>query len=149
MAAPYLFRHKSRACGQLDEQIDVIRLHLGRICGFVAHRSAAFFAAVDDDIPLLRIRQDLYRLQKTKAIVCPVAGIDVDMDGAETLRAMIARGHAQRLDFEAAVPAGEAAVVFLKPFIFHFLFILPFYDCIKSDAASHTNIEQNRKECLI
>ena len=71
-----------KTCGKSDKQIVVVTL-LALKSRFVAHRSAAFVTAVDDDKALLGIGQSLYGTKDTVAIVGSVAGIYINVERAE------------------------------------------------------------------
>ena len=105
--------------GELDDEIHIVWLDLCLVGGTVAHRLTAFFAAVDYDVTALCVRQRLYGAENTAAVVCSVARVYVNVQGAETERTVISRGISEREHLFAAVLADEACVVFLKALFFH------------------------------
>ena len=92
VSAPSLYKAfgSDRACGKLYDKICVVGLNLCLVRRLASYDLAALFTAVDDDVAALRIGQCSYGAQSAKALVCSVAGIDVDVYGVEAKRAVIA-----------------------------------------------------------
>ena len=66
--------------GQLDQKIDIVRLNLGFVCGFIAADLAAFITAVNDDISLFGVRLHLDGAQNAAARIGTVARIDIHVE---------------------------------------------------------------------
>ena len=67
-----------KTCGKSDKQIVVVAL-LTLKSRLVAHRSAAFVTAVDNNISLLGVRKGLYGTENTLTFVGSVARIYVEV----------------------------------------------------------------------
>ena len=109
------------SCGKLDEVHYVVGLNLCLVRGFVAVYLAAFGAFVKNDVALLRVGNDLYGVHYRAAFARSVAGVNIYVERAEALRAMVARGVAEGFYLKAAVGADKAVIVFCKKLLFHIL----------------------------
>jgi hypothetical protein len=105
--------------GQLDQEIDVIRLNLCLVCRLVSADLTAFITAVNDNISLFGVGLHLDRAQNTAAGIGTVTGIDIHVQGAKTARTVIAGAIAQGLYGQTAIFANEGIVIFRKSFLFH------------------------------
>lgn len=101
-----------QACGQSDDEGGVVGLDLCLVGGLVADGCAATVTSVYDDVALLGVGLGLHGAENSAAGVCPVAGVDVNVERAKAERAMIARGVAEGQDLFAAVLADEAFILF-------------------------------------
>ena len=101
------------------EQVAVVGLYLRLVCRLVTDGSTAPLTAMNDYVALLRVGERLHRTEYTSAGVCSVSRIYINVKGAETEWAVIARGVAEREHLLAAALTDEALIVFLKSFIFH------------------------------
>ena len=110
--------HSIQPCGQADQHIVIVGL-IAFHGGFVAHRLAAFVAAMDDDKALFRIGKGLYGTENALAGVGSVARIYIYMERAKAEGTVISRGVAEGLYLSATVLADETVVVFLKSLVFH------------------------------
>ena len=72
---------------------------------------AAFLTAINDDIALFGIRHGADGAQNAAAGVCPIPGVDIDMQGAQAKRAMVPRGGQHGQYFPAAYGAAKALIV--------------------------------------
>ena len=104
---------------KLDEQVGVIGLDFCLVSRFVTDNRAATVALMDDDISLFGVGQGLDRAQDTAAIVCSVTGIYVNVQGAETEGAVIARGVSQGEHLFSAVFADKTRIVLFESLVFH------------------------------
>ena len=102
---------------QVDQQIAVI---VGRC--FVPAQLPAFPASVRNDKTTLRVRFRERRVHHSAAPGRAVAGIDVQMQGTQAFRTVVARCILQRRHLMSAVCTDKSAVIFCKPFCVHFLF---------------------------
>ncbi len=109
--------HRTR--GQLDEQIDVVGLDLGFVCGAVAADLAAFVAFVNDDVSFFGIGFHADGAENAAAGVGAVTGVDIHMKRAKAFGAMVAGAIPEGLDLKSAVFADEGIVVFGESFLFH------------------------------
>ena len=109
--------HRTR--GQLDEQIDVVGLDLGFVCGAVAADLAAFVAFVNDDVSFFGIGFHADGAQDPAASICAVSGVDIHMKRTKAFGAMVAGAIPEGLDLKSAVFADEGIVVFGESFLFH------------------------------
>ena len=100
--------------GQFYDQIDIIRLNLRLVGGFITSFRAAFFASADDHVTLLCIDLREDRLKNSTAIRSAIAGIYVKVQGMETERTVVTRGVAKGQNLFSAIDAGETAVIFGK-----------------------------------
>ena len=82
-------------------------------------KTTALAAFVGDDEALFRVGIGADGVQDTAAVRRAVAGIDVDVEGAETVGAVVAGRIAERRHLTSAIFADKAAVVFCKAFDFH------------------------------
>ena len=67
------------AGGQADKQVGIVRLDFCLVGGFVAGDASAPVAFVDYDISLFRVGKGLDRAENTAAVVCSVAGVDINV----------------------------------------------------------------------
>jgi hypothetical protein len=102
------------AGGELDDLFLIVIVRR-----FVSLECTAFAAFVGDDESLFGVWFCGYGIHDAFAVGCTVAGIDVEMQGAETDGAVVAGGIFQRRYFMSAVFADEGIVVFGKSFGFH------------------------------
>ena len=58
--------------------------------------------------------------------VCAISGQDIDVQGPQAKRTMVARGIAQRFNLTTAMSADKACVVFGESFVFQLHVCLPF-----------------------
>ena len=89
--------------------------------GFITDYFSATVASVDDDIALFGVGLGADGTENSAAGVRSVAGVDVNVERAETEGAMVSRGVAERQNLAAAVFADEALVQLFEAFIFHFV----------------------------
>ena len=104
---------------QLDDEHQVVGLHLGLVGGAATADLSAFGAFGDDDVPLLGIGLGGDGLQIPSAGVGAVAGVDVHVPRPEAEGTVVAGGVAQRLDLTAAVDANKTVVQLGKALLFH------------------------------
>ena len=64
---------------QLDDQLDIIRLHVSIVSRAIAKKLSAFFALVNDNIPFFRIGDRRHCAKKSAAFVGTVTGIYIHM----------------------------------------------------------------------
>ena len=107
------------SCRKSDEQIEVIGLDLCLVRRFVSDDLPASVTAVRDDKAALRVGVASKRAKKPAAGVGAVAREQVNVQRAETERAMVARAVSERKHGLSAVLADEAVIVFLKSLGFH------------------------------
>jgi hypothetical protein len=94
-----------------DDRVDVVALHWV-VGDAVGTDEAAGDAAVDEHEPLAPAVLDPLREHQAAAGRGPVAGVDVDVLGAQARRAVVAVAPvAKRYDARTAVLAGEALVL--------------------------------------
>ena len=77
------------AGGELDYKVGIVRLNLCFVCRLVPHGFTALFTSVNDNISALGIRKGTDRAQNSSALVCSVAGIYINVQGAKTERAVV------------------------------------------------------------
>ena len=94
---------------------------------------SAFSALTDDNISLFRVSLGKNRLQKSAAIRGSVAGIYVNVQGVKAKRTVVTRGVAEGQYLPFAVFTNEAAIVLLKSFLLHVVF-LPFVTIFAAQA---------------
>ena len=111
------------ASRKLDNEVDVVGLHVCLVCRLVPHDLSASVALVDNDISALRIRQGGYGAQGAAAVVCSVTGIYIHVQRAKAKRAVIARGVPEREHLSFAVHANKSVIVFRKAFLFHITYL--------------------------
>ena len=107
-----------RRC-KLDDEIHIVGLDLCLVRRFVSDGLAAFFAAVDDDIALLRVGHSTDWAEYSAAFVGSVAGIHVNVKRRKTEGAVISRGVSEREHLASAIFADKARIVLFKAFFFH------------------------------
>ena len=92
LSALYFYKafDSDRACCKLYDEICVIRLNLCLVRRLASYDLTAFFTAVYDDVAALGVGKRSYRAESAEALVCPVTGVDVDMDGVKTEGAVVA-----------------------------------------------------------
>ena len=95
---------------QLDDEHEVVGLHLGLVGGAATADLPALGAFGDDDVALLGIGLGGDGLQIPSAGVGSVTGIDVHVPRPKAEGTMIAGGVAQGLDLTAAMDADETVV---------------------------------------
>lgn len=99
-------------CGKSNKFIDIVRLIFSLVSSLVSLDLAALCTAVDDDITLLGIGNTADRLHGSAALVCAVAGVDVNVQRPQTYGAVVTGGIAQRFYLCSAVSADETVIVF-------------------------------------
>ena len=87
--------------------------------GFVSDYSTASVTLVNYYVTLFRVRLCFDRSENSAAIICPVAGVYINVQGTEAERAMIARCVAERQNLASAVLADKTVIVFCKSLVFH------------------------------
>ena len=107
------------SCRKLDKVHYVVGLNLRLVRRLVAVNLAAFRAFVQDDVPLFRVCNNLYGVHDAVAFAGSVARVNIYVERAEALGAVVARGVAQGLYLEAAVGADKAVIVFCEKLLFH------------------------------
>lgn len=120
-----IFPRKIFSCCERDYQINIIRLDLCFMRRATAHRAAAFFAAVGDDVAFLAVGICTDGNKQTAAGVFAVARHYIHMNRAETARAVVSRRVSERKDRKPTVAAHKAVVIFLKFFALHKIFAFP------------------------
>ena len=98
--------------------------HVIVLGALVASYLRAFFALVNDYVPLFRVGDGTYRAEYTAAVGRAVARIDIEMQRAKAVWAVIARGVSERGHLLAAGGTDKSAVIFGKAFVFHCISIL-------------------------
>ncbi len=109
------------SAGKLDDVVYIVGLYFCFVSRFVSVYLSAFVAFVEDDIAFFRVRKRFYGAHDAAALTSPVPGVDVNVERAEALGAVVARCVAEREHLKAAVGADEAVVVFGEKFLFHIL----------------------------
>ena len=99
-------------CGESYKLVDIIRLIFSLVSSLVTLYLAALCTAVDDDITLLGIGNTADRLHGSAALVCAVAGVDVNVQRPQTYGAVVTGGVAQGFYLCSAVSADETVIVF-------------------------------------
>ena len=107
------------SCCELDDQHQVVGLHLGLVGGAASTDLPALLAFGDDDIALLGIGLGRDGLQVTATGIGTVTGIDVHVPRPKAEGTMIAGGVAQGLYLPSAMDAGKTVVQLGKTFLFH------------------------------
>ena len=107
------------ACGEADNQVGIVGLHLRLVGGFVARDFATTVTAVDENITALWVGECADGAENATTGVGAVTRENVYVQRAEAEGAMVARGVAKRENLLATVLAGEATIVFLKSFLLH------------------------------
>ena len=103
----------------MNDQIQVVRLHLCLVRSTASADRATFFTAMHDHVSAPWMGFCPYRAKRSAARIGTVAGVDVYVQGIEAERAMVARGVAKRQDLAAAMCANKAVVIFLKDGFLH------------------------------
>ena len=85
----FIFRISKLTCGELYYKIGIVGLDLCLVCRLVAHYRAATVTAVDDDVSALGVGLCLDRAKYSSAGVGSVAGIYVNVQGAQTKRTVV------------------------------------------------------------
>ncbi len=80
--------------------------------------SAAFFTFMDNYKTSPCVGFNAYGAHGAAALVCPVAGIDVNVKRPQAFWTMVAGCVAKRFHFKAAVLTDKSFVVFAKSFFF-------------------------------
>lgn len=111
--------------GKLDDLLYIIGLNGGLVSRLISADRSAFSALTDDNISLFRVSLGKNRLQKSAAIRGSVSGIYVNVQGVKAKRTVVTRGVAEGQYLPFAVFTNEAAIVLLKSFLLHVVF-LPF-----------------------
>lgn len=83
----FLFLVKS--CGELDYKVVIVGLNLCLVGCFVSNYLSASVAPVDDNIAFFGIGLGADRTKNSTAIICSVAGVYINVQGAEAEWAMV------------------------------------------------------------
>ena len=128
LATPRLVRiplaHLSLHGGQRDQQTKIVRLNAGIVGSAIAADLTARIAPLDQNVSLFGIGFAGNGTKNASAWICPVPRIDIDMQGAQAARTVIARGGTERQHLKPAIHAGKARIVFLKSLLFHIAYHL-------------------------
>ena len=109
-----VFFGRSSSCGKFYQKSYVVGLILCLVRRAVALDLTALGAFVDDNVALFGIGLHANRLHKAAAFVCPVAGIYVNVQGAQAKWTVVAGGISEALDLFFAAGADKSAVVFCE-----------------------------------
>ena len=82
------FRSYFSAC-KLDDKVYIVGLYFCLVSGFVSVYLAAFGAFMENDISFFGVCYGFYGAHDTVALASSVAGIHVNVKGAETFGAMV------------------------------------------------------------
>ena len=96
------------ACGEADNQVGIVGLHLCLVGGFVARDFATTVTAVDEDVATLGVGKGADGAENAATGVGAVAGENVYVQRAEAEGAVVARGVAKGQYLTAAVLAYKA-----------------------------------------
>ena len=107
------------ACGEADDKVGIVGLHLRFVGGFIARDFATTVTAVNENITALGVGKRADWAENATTGIGAVTRENVYVQRAETEGTVIARGVAEREHLFATVLAGEAAIVFLKSFLLH------------------------------
>ena len=108
-----------QTCGELDDKAGIVGLDFRLVRRLVPDYRATFVALMDYYVALFRVGLGFYGAKDSATGVGSVAGVNIYVQRAQTKRAVITRGVAERQNLFAAILTHKAVVVFSKSFVFH------------------------------
>ena len=78
-----------RTCRQFYDKVGIVGLNFRLVSRLVSYRFTAFVTSVNYYVASLGVGKRPYRAKNSAAVVCSVAGIDIDVKRAEAEWAMI------------------------------------------------------------
>ena len=111
MAVLYSIVYISVICGQFDYQIQIVRLNLSLMRGFVSDNRSALLASMNYNVSAFGIRLSACRAQYTSALICSIPRVHVNVKRAKAKWAMIPRGISKRQHLAITIRAYKSVII--------------------------------------